>query len=140
MEAKDTYMRAARMHERTDLAMRGKVTEAIKTLRLALGATQLELATMLDIAGHSVAYFEGGHMPDAVTTARLCQAAHEAGRDDLADIFAVAMPGVAEGLVVPVWWVRKAQRQRSGSRPGMKASNGPPLHPGGWPVAITQRW
>jgi hypothetical protein len=116
------------MHERTDLAMRGKVTEAIKTLRLALGATQLELATMLDIAGHSVAYFEGGHMPDAVTTARLCQAAHEAGRDDLADKFAAALPGVAEGLLMPFWWVPKEQRQRSGSRPGMKGGNGPTPH------------
>jgi hypothetical protein len=128
------------MHERTVLLMRGKVSEAVKTLRSALCVTQLELAIKLDIGGHSVAHFEGGRLPDAVTTARLCRAAHEAGRDDLADIFAVAMPGVAEGLVVPVWWVRKAQRQRSGSRPGMKASNGPPLHPGGWPVAITQRW
>ena len=107
MEAKDTYMRAARMHERTVLLMRGKVSEAIKTLRSALGVTQLELAMKLDIAGHSVGHFEGGRMPDAVTIARLCRAAHEAGRDDLADIFAVAMPGVAEGLLVPVWWVPK---------------------------------
>ena len=52
MEAKDTYMRAARMHERTVLLMRGKVSEAVKTLRSALCVTQLELATMLDIAGH----------------------------------------------------------------------------------------
>jgi transcriptional regulator with XRE-family HTH domain len=116
------------MHERTVLLIRGKVSEAIKTLRSALGVTQLELAVKLDIGGHSIAHFESGRLPDAVTTARLCRAAHEAGRDDLADIFAVAMPGVAEGLVVPVWWVRKQQRQRSGSRPGMRAGNGPTLH------------
>jgi hypothetical protein len=50
-------------------------------------------------------------MPDAVTRARLCRAAHEAGRDDLADIFAAALPGVAEGLLVPAWWVPKEQHQ-----------------------------
>jgi transcriptional regulator with XRE-family HTH domain len=88
--------------------MRGKVTEAIKTLRSALGMTQLELAVKLDIAGHSVAYFEGGHMPNAVTTARLCHVAHEAGRDDLAEIFAAVLPGVAEGLLVPVWSQRNS--------------------------------
>jgi len=95
------------MHERTVLATRGKVSEAIKTLRSALGVTQLELAIKLDIGGHSVAHYECGRTPDAVTTARLCRVAHEAGRDDLADIFAVALPGVAEGLLVPVWWVPK---------------------------------
>ncbi|HKD09879.1 MAG TPA: helix-turn-helix transcriptional regulator [Bryobacteraceae bacterium] len=107
MEAKDIYMRAARIHERTVLVMRGKVTEAIKTLRSALGVTQLELSIKLGIEGHSVAHFEGGRMPDAVTTARLCRAAHDAGRDDLADIFAATLPGVVEGLLVPIWWVPK---------------------------------
>jgi transcriptional regulator with XRE-family HTH domain len=97
------------MHERTILVMRGKVSESIKTLRSALGITQLELAMKLDIAGHSVAHFEGGRMPDALTIARLCHTAREAGRDDLADIFATALPGVAEGLLVPIWWLPKDQ-------------------------------
>jgi hypothetical protein len=41
--------------------------------------------------------------PDSVATARLCRVAHEAGRDDLADVFAAALPGVGEGVLIPVW-------------------------------------
>jgi transcriptional regulator with XRE-family HTH domain len=95
------------MDERTVLAMKGKVAEAIKTLRSALGVTQLDLAIKLDVGGHSIAHYEGGRTPDAVTTVRLCRVAHEVGRDDLADIFAAALPGVAEGLLVPAWRVPK---------------------------------
>jgi hypothetical protein len=65
--------------------------------------TQLELAIKLDIGGHAVAHYECGRKPDAVTTARLCRVAHEAARDDLADLFASALPGVEEGLLIPVW-------------------------------------
>jgi transcriptional regulator with XRE-family HTH domain len=90
--------------------MKGELSEAVKTLRSALGATQLELAVKLDIGGHSVAHYECGRRPDAVTTARLCGVAHEAGRDDLADVFAAALPGVEEGLLIPVWRLEKDQQ------------------------------
>jgi hypothetical protein len=49
-------------------------------------------------------------MPDIVTTARLCRIAHEAGRDDLAEIFAARLPGVEEGLLVPVWRLPKERQ------------------------------
>jgi transcriptional regulator with XRE-family HTH domain len=87
--------------------MNGKLSDAIRALRESLGATQLELAVKLDIGGHSVPHYETGRMPDAVITARLCRAAHEARRDDLADIFASRLPGVEEGLLVPVWRLPK---------------------------------
>jgi transcriptional regulator with XRE-family HTH domain len=83
--------------------MPGKFATAIKNLRESLGVTQLELAVKLDIGGHAVSHFEYGRKPDSLTTARLCRIAHEAGRDDLADIFVAALPGVKEGVVVPVW-------------------------------------
>jgi transcriptional regulator with XRE-family HTH domain len=76
----------------------GRISEAIRALRESLGMTQLELAVKLDIGGHCVPHYESGRMPDAVITARLCRAAHEAGRDDLADIFTARLPGVEEGL------------------------------------------
>jgi transcriptional regulator with XRE-family HTH domain len=93
--------------------MKGKLSEAVKTLRSALGVTQLELAVKLDIGGHSIAHFESGRKPDAVITARLCGVAHEAGLDDLADVFAVALPGVEEGLLIPVWRLPKEQQPES---------------------------
>jgi len=90
--------------------MKRELSETIKTLRSVLGMTQLGLATKLDIGGHSVAHYEGGRTPDAVTTSRLCRLAHEAGRDDLAEKFAARLPGVDEGLLVPVWRLPKEQQ------------------------------
>jgi transcriptional regulator with XRE-family HTH domain len=92
--------------------MPGKFAAAIKDLRESLGMTQLELAVKLDIGGHAVPHFEWGRMPNAVTTARLCRIAHEAGRDDLADIFAARLPGVNEGVVVPVWRLPNEQQSK----------------------------
>jgi transcriptional regulator with XRE-family HTH domain len=89
--------------------MTGEVSEAIKSLRSTLGITQLELAIKLDIGGHSVAHYEGGRKPDTITIVRLCRVAHEAGRDDLADVFAAALPGVREGVLIPVWRLPKEQ-------------------------------
>jgi transcriptional regulator with XRE-family HTH domain len=87
--------------------MRVALSEAVKTLRESLGVTQLQLAVKLDIGGHAVAHYESGRTPNVVTTARLCRVAYEAGRDDLAEIFAACLPGVAEGLLVPVWRIPK---------------------------------
>jgi transcriptional regulator with XRE-family HTH domain len=84
-----------------------RASEAIKDLRTALGMTQLELAIKLDVGVHSVAHYESGRMPNVVTTARLCRVAHEAGRNDLADVFAAALPGVEEGVLIPVWRLPK---------------------------------
>jgi hypothetical protein len=72
-----------------------------------------QLAIKLDIAGHSVAHYECGRAPDAVTTVRLCRAAHEAGRDDLADVFAEGLPGVREGVLIAVWRLPKEQQPES---------------------------
>jgi transcriptional regulator with XRE-family HTH domain len=88
----------------------GKLSEAIKTLRESLGVTQLEIAVKLDVGGHAVAHYESGRKPDAVVAARLCGVAHQAGRDDLADVFAAALPGVAEGLLIPVWRLPEGQQ------------------------------
>jgi transcriptional regulator with XRE-family HTH domain len=83
-------------------------SSAIKALRTTLGTTRLEFAAKLGIGGSSVAHYETGHRrPDATATARLCRVAHEAGRTDLAEIFVVALPGVQEAVLVPVWRLSK---------------------------------
>jgi hypothetical protein len=52
----------------------------------------------------SVAHFEtGARTPDTATVVRYCRAAHAAGRLDLAEVFASAVPGIAEGLFIPIW-------------------------------------
>jgi len=90
--------------------MTGKVSEAIRSLRESLGMTQLELAVKLDIGGHAVPHYECGRPPNVVTMARLCRFAHEAGRDDLAEIFVAGLPGVEEGLLIPVWRLPREQQ------------------------------
>jgi transcriptional regulator with XRE-family HTH domain len=92
------------------LAMPRKFAAAIKSLRESLGMTQLELAIKLDIGGHAVPHFECSRMPNVVTTARLCRLAHEAGLDDPAEIFVAALPGVEEGLLIPVWRLAREQQ------------------------------
>jgi transcriptional regulator with XRE-family HTH domain len=83
----------------------------VRRLRSTLGLSQTSFAKKLGISAASVAHFENGsRRPDSATAAILCRAAHEAGRDDLADVFAVKVPGVAEGLFVPVWRLPKEQQ------------------------------
>jgi transcriptional regulator with XRE-family HTH domain len=83
----------------------------VRRLRATLGLSQKAFAKKLGISAASVAHFENrSRRPDAATAAILCRAAHEAGRDDLADVFAVKVPGVAEGLFVPVWRLPKEQQ------------------------------
>jgi hypothetical protein len=84
--------------------MADKFTRAIKDLRRTLDATQIDLAEWLSLGVPSIAHYEIAHRrPEAATTAVLCRAAHNAECDDLAEIFAAAIPGVEEGLLAPVW-------------------------------------
>jgi transcriptional regulator with XRE-family HTH domain len=81
-----------------------KFARAIKDLRRTLDVTQIDLAERLGLGVPSIAHYEIAHRrPEAATTAVLCRAAHNAGRDDLAEIFAAAIPGVEDGLLVPCW-------------------------------------
>jgi transcriptional regulator with XRE-family HTH domain len=88
-----------------------RIVEIVKKLRAAFDLTQSEFAKKLGISAASVAHFEGGSRhPDAATLVTLCRTAHEAGRDDLADVFAAMIHGVAEGLLVPVWRLPKQKK------------------------------
>jgi DNA-binding transcriptional regulator YiaG len=72
-----------------------KFAGAIKELRSTVGATQVEFAKKLGVGVPSLAHYEiTGRRPEAATTALLCRAAHNAGRIDLAEVFAAALPGV----------------------------------------------
>ncbi len=81
-----------------------KINAAVRELRKSLGLTQPQFAKETGMSGPSVAHFEtGDRNPDAGSMALLCRAAFKAGRLDLADVFAAAIPGVAEGLLIPRW-------------------------------------
>jgi transcriptional regulator with XRE-family HTH domain len=91
--------------------MADKFSSTVKALRKALGMTQVEFAQKLGVGVPSVTHYEtASRRPDPATTARLARAAHEAGRDDLAEVFAEVLPGVRAGLLVPVWRLPKEQQ------------------------------
>jgi transcriptional regulator with XRE-family HTH domain len=94
----------------TFVVMADKFPGALKSLREALGVTQIVFAKKLGIGAPSVAHYEtGSRRPGAATSVRFARTAHEAGRIDLAEIFAAALPGVQEGLLVPVWRLPKVE-------------------------------
>jgi transcriptional regulator with XRE-family HTH domain len=85
--------------------------ETVKKLRATFDLTQSEFANKLGISAASVAHIEGGSRgPGAAALVTLCRTAHEAGRDDLADVFAAMIHGVSEGLLVPVWRLPKEKK------------------------------
>jgi hypothetical protein len=98
----------------TSRSQRPKLSLAAVELRRHLGLTQPRFATLLLVSTTSVAHLEiGSRKPDATTVVRCCRAAHAAGRIDLAEIFAAAIPGVAEGLVVPVWVLAQSEPKQA---------------------------
>ena len=85
-----------------------KVCEAVRDLRMQMDLTQAEFAARLCLSTASVAHFEtGARVPDPGSMLLLCRAAFsDARRIDLADVFANALPGVTEGLLIPCWQVK----------------------------------
>jgi transcriptional regulator with XRE-family HTH domain len=82
-----------------------KISEAVRGLRKQLNLTQAKFARQLNLTAASVAHFETGvRVPDAGSLLLFCRAAFkDARRIDLADVFADALPGVKEGLLIPCW-------------------------------------
>ena len=79
-----------------------------------LGLTQPELAKTLVVGASSIAHFENGsRRPDATTISRYCRAAYKAGRIDLAGIFSVALPGVLDGLLIPIWKLPQSEPEQT---------------------------
>ena len=90
-----------------------KFAGAIKDLRAMVGESQVEFAKKLGVGVPSLAHYEtAGRRPEAVTTALLCRTAHDAGRIDLGEVFAAALPGVGDGLLVPCWRLPNTPRIR----------------------------
>jgi transcriptional regulator with XRE-family HTH domain len=88
-----------------------RIIETVKKLRATFGLTQSEFAKKLGVSAASVAHIEGGSRGlGAAVLVTLFRTAHEAGRDDLADVFASMIYGVAEGLLVPVWRLPKEKK------------------------------
>jgi transcriptional regulator with XRE-family HTH domain len=92
-----------------------KINEAIRGLRKELNLTQTKFARQLSLSAASVAHFETGvRVPDAGSLLLLCRAAFkDARRIDLAEVFADALPGVKEGLLVPCWRLHPPTDDRS---------------------------
>ena len=91
-----------------------KFADALCALRASLNLTQPEFGKLVGKSAVSVAHYEiGAGRPDAASTALLRRAALKAGRLDLADVFAEAIPGVADGLLVPRWKAQKYRRKKS---------------------------
>lgn len=106
------------------LVMTDKISDAIKALRKTTGLKQIEFAKRLGIGVPSLTHYEtAGRGPDAATTARFARMAYEAGRVDLAEVLAAALPGVEDGLLVPVW------RLSQELRPPAPTDEGQPSQP-----------
>ena len=84
-----------------------KINEAIRSFREHFAMTQPQFAKKLGLSLFSFSQYEiAERKPDAESMARLCRAAVEVKRFDLADIFAAAIPGVADGLLIPKWRIQ----------------------------------
>jgi hypothetical protein len=74
----------------------------------------------MGISHGSVAHYEIlARRPDAATLARFTRAAFDAGRLDLAEVFAGLIPGVKEGIFIPAWRIpghEKSADESAGER------------------------
>ena len=65
-------------------------TDAVKALRCHLGESQQAFATRLGLSIRAIANYEKDRTPSSLALGRLIKDAHEAGREDLADVFRTA--------------------------------------------------
>jgi transcriptional regulator with XRE-family HTH domain len=81
-----------------------ELTGAIKALRAALALNQREFAAASGLGRFTLAHLEAGDKhPAPGSLVRLAQAARDAHRDDLAEVFVSELPGVRQGLLTPAW-------------------------------------
>ena len=67
--------------------MSGSTVDAVKALRAHLGESQQAFSNKLGLSIRAIANYEKARIPSTLALHRLLKLAHEAGRDDLADVF-----------------------------------------------------
>ncbi len=80
------------------------VPQALRNLRGYTELTQPDFARKVGMSEASIAHFEtGSRKPDPVSLVKFARLAFEIDRVALADIFVKELPGVREGLLIPIW-------------------------------------